>query len=601
MRERTARLIEAFASISPPSEFSCSPDGLTIAFTQRVSNYSQIFALPVEQAGWPRRITASLADCSEPHWAPDGQALVFVRGKGLWIANADGTNAHALTDHPAGNTSPRWSPDKSRIAFLSRRRGWNHLWTMAPSGDELSQLTHGAFDAVDPVWSPDSRWLAFCSVHEDDLMTRAVYLIPASGGEGHSISPRGCWSGAPSFSPDGTTLAYLSDQDRWFHIYLYDLSSRSSRSLTHGEFEDGGPHFYEIEPEGGPVFSPDGKQIAFIRHREGKFDVWVVDVATGRAQRLSRNDGHYSIVGWLPGSTQIAVTFDHPRAPSDLWLLTTDGRATQLADSSVAEIKSHAGNLPKWVSYSARDGLTIPAALFRPERKGPAPAVLFLHGGPNFGFGEFYYPLPQILVQEGYVVLAPNYRGSTGYGTAFRQANFREWGSADAFDAIDGARWLEAQEFVDPRRIAVVGPSYGGYLTLCVLTLAPELFCAGVDLYGDSDIAEAFRYEDRDARLDLKRHMGAPEENPEGYRRGSPRYWAERIQAPVLILHGREDMLVVPRMSERMIEALKIENRYFEAHFYEDEEHGFEEPENKKDAWERVVAFLNRFCGGEED
>ncbi len=601
MRERTARLIEAFASISSPSEFACSPDGRTVAFTLRVRNHSQIFALPVEPAGPPRRLTGTFVDCGEPHWAPGGEAFVFVRDTGLWIANADGTNAHVLTDHPAGNSSPRWSPDGSRIAFVSRRRGWNHLWTIGPSGEELRQLTRGAFDATDPVWSPDARWLAFCAVCEDDLMTRAVYLTPATGGEARSITPTGCWSGAPSFSPDGKTLAYLSDQDGWFHVYLYDLASGSARSLTHGECEDGGPHFYEIDPEGGPVFSPDGKQVAFIRHRAGKFDVWTVNVASGEAQRISRDDGHYGIVGWLPGSRQMAVTFDQPTAPSDLWLLTIDGGARQLTDSSVAEIKSSAGGRPEWVSYSAQDGLTIPAALFRPEGAARAPAVLFLHGGPNFGFGEFYYPLPQILSREGYVVLVPNYRGSTGYGTAFRQANIREWGSADALDAIEGARWLAAQEFVDAQRIAVVGPSYGGYLTLCVLTLAPELFCAGVDMYGDSDIAEAYQYEDRDARLDLKRHMGEPEENPEGYRRGSPRYLAERIQAPVLILHGREDMLVVPRMSERMIEALKIEGKYFESRFYEDEEHGFEKPENKKDAWTRIVTFLNRFCRGEED
>ena len=226
--------------------------------------------------------------------------------------------------------------------------------------------------------------------------------------------------------------------------------------------------------------------------------------------------------------------------------------------------------------------------------------MLFLHGGPNFEFGDFYYPLPQILAQEGYVVLAPNFRGSTGYGTAFRHANFREWGHADAFDAADGARWLAAQDFVDPNRIAVVGPSYGGYLTLCALTLAPELFCAGVDMYGDSEIAESYRHGDRYGRLDLKRQMGTPEENPEGYRRGSPLYLAERIQSPLLILHGEDDMLVVPLMSDKMIEALKIENKYFESHFYKQEAHGFEKPENKKDAWERVVKFLNRYCKNEK-
>ncbi len=226
-----------------------------------------------------------------------------------------------------------------------------------------------------------------------------------------------------------------------------------------------------------------------------------------------------------------------------------------------------------------------------------------IHRWSDFGFVlvSEYYPLPHILAAEGYVVLAPNFRGSTGYGTAFRHANFREWGHADAFDVIDGARWLQAQGFIDPNRIAVVGPSYGGYLTLCALTLAPEVFCAGIDMYGDSEIAESYRHGDRYGRLDLKRQMGTPEENPEGYRRGSPFYLAERIQAPLLILHGEDDLLVVPLMSNKIIEALKIEDKYFESHFYKHEGHGFEEPENKKDAWERIVKFLNRHCKDEKE
>ncbi|HEX7592566.1 MAG TPA: alpha/beta fold hydrolase, partial [Anaerolineae bacterium] len=392
-----------------------------------------------------------------------------------------------------------------------------------------------------------------------------------------------------------------SDHDGWFHVYLYDLSTRETRQVTFVEVEDGGPYFYNVDPHGGPIFSPDGKRVAFIRHREGRFDVWMAEVASGDARRVSSADGHYRIVGWVDAKT-LAVTYDSAARPPDLWRLSIDGSAQPLTDSRAGELRGDAEILPDWISYPARDGLTIHAALFRGrnEKEARAPAVLFLHGGPNFEFGEFYYPLPQILAHEGYVVLAPNFRGSTGYGTAFRHANFREWGHADAFDSIDGARWLAAQDFVDPNHIAVIGPSYGGYLTLSALTLAPELFCAGIDLYGDSEITESYRHGDRYGRLDLKRQMGTPEENPAGYRRGSPLYLAERIQSPLLILHGEDDMLVVPLMSDKMIEALKIEDKYFESYFYKDEGHGFEKPENRKDAWERVVKFLNRHCKNEK-
>ena len=610
MRDRTATLIDTFAAISISEEFALCPDGSSVAFRRDVNGYSQIFAMPTGKTGWPRQITATLGDCSEPQWSPNGQQLVFVRDDALWIAHSDGVGARELTDHPAGNTEPHWSPDGARIAFLSRRRGWEHLWTIAPDASALTQITQGAFDAVEPVWSPDSQELAFCSVREDDLMTRGIYLVSAQGGPEMLITPRDCWSGAPHFAPAGRTLAYLSDHDGWFHVYVYDLTSHETRQLTHGQVEDGGPYFYNVDPHGGPIFSPDGKQVAFIRHRQGCFDVWVAEIASGAARRISLADGHHRIVGWVD-STRLAVTLDSAARPPDLWLLSLDQRAEQLTDSRAGPLRGSSEISPEWVAYPARDGLTIHAALFRPRaeradseprhaKPARAPAVLFLHGGPNFEFGDFYYPLPQILAHEGYLVFAPNVRGSTGYGTAFRHANFREWGHADAFDAIDGVRWLQAQGLVDPQRIAVVGPSYGGYLALCALTLAPELFCAGVDLYGDSEIADSFRHGDRYGRLDLKRQMGAPEENPEGYRRGSPVYLAERIESPLLILHGEDDMLVVPLMSDKIIEALKIEDKYFESHYYEDEGHGFEKPENKKDAWERICKFLNRYCKDEK-
>lgn len=596
MRDRTRNLIETFAASLPMEDFSLSPAGTSVAFTRRVGEYAQIFTVPAARPAFPARVTAALSDCTEPQWSPDGTRLVFVKGTGLCAANADGTSPREIALHPAGNLNPRWSRGE-RIAFISRRRGWDHIWTVLPDDSGLIQVTRGEFDAADPAWSPDDASIAYCCTSSADLNTRGIYLIPANGGDARALTPSGCWNGAPSFSPDGKRLAYLSDRDGWFHVYLYDFETASARQLTQGEFEDGGPHFYHIDPLGGPLFSPDGERVACIRHRDGRFDVWTVEVGTGEARRISPGDGEYRLVGWLPDSRRMAVTFDNPASTCDLWVIGMDTEPIQLTDSSVAGLDTGALTMPEWITYKARDGLTIPAALFRTKAEGRRPAVLFLHGGPNFEFGQYYYPLPQILAQEGYVVLAPNYRGSTGYGTAFRQANFREWGNADALDVVDGAEWLKTRDYIDPDHVAVVGPSYGGYLTLCALTLAPHLFCAGVDMYGDSEIAESYRHGDREARLDVQRHMGTPEENPEGYRRGSPVYLAERIQAPVLILQGRQDMLVVPLMSERLIEQLKIENKVYEAHFYDDESHGFSKPHNKQDAWRRIVEFLNRHCG----
>jgi dipeptidyl aminopeptidase/acylaminoacyl peptidase len=138
-------------------------------------------------------------------------------------------------------------------------------------------------------------------------------------------------------------------------------------------------------------------------------------------------------------------------------------------------------------------------------------------------------------------------------------------------------------------------------MVLCALVEEPHMWSAGVDLFGDSEIAESYRHGDRAGRLDLHKMMGSPDDpdRTEGYRRGSPVYRAERIQAPVLILHGRKDKRVVPLMSERMVEALEIESKRYEVHWYDEEAHGWERRENQRDSYERILAFLKTHVRGE--
>jgi dipeptidyl aminopeptidase/acylaminoacyl peptidase len=258
-------------------------------------------------------------------------------------------------------------------------------------------------------------------------------------------------------------------------------------------------------------------------------------------------------------------------------------------------------------SFTARDGMSIAGTLWRPADATGAkdsrrvPVVIYPHGGPTWQSYRGWWPFFQLLAQEGIAVFAVDFRGSTGYGRALRWANRGEWGHADVHDVIDGARWAASQPWADGR-LAVYGGSYGGYLTLCALAEEPGLWRAGVDMYGDSEIAESYRHGDRAGRIDLERMMGKPDDPDAAplYRRGSPVYRAERIEAPLLILHGRKDMRVVPLMSEKMVEALAIEGKYHEVTWYEEEAHGWTRRENRRDAYQRTLAFLKRHLLDEE-
>jgi dipeptidyl aminopeptidase/acylaminoacyl peptidase len=273
----------------------------------------------------------------------------------------------------------------------------------------------------------------------------------------------------------------------------------------------------------------------------------------------------------------------------------TDSRPAVVA-AAVAPGKVATGER---VVLTARDGLRVEGTLWRPptatgKRGGRrAPTIIFPHGGPTWQAYRGFNPIKLLLAREGYAFLDVDFRGSTGYGRAFRRANHDEWGHADVHDLIDAGRWVGAQPWSDGR-LAIFGGSYGGYMVLCALVEEPAMWSAGIDLYGDSDIAESFRHGDRPGRLDLQKMMGSPDDpsRAEGYRRGSPIHRAERIEAPLLFLHGRKDKRVVPLMTEKMVEALEIESKTHEVHWYDDEGHGWERRENRRDAYERILKFL---------
>jgi dipeptidyl aminopeptidase/acylaminoacyl peptidase len=428
--------------------------------------------------------------------------------------------------------------------------------------------------------------------------------------------------------PDGGFL-YLSDADGWFQVVRLAADGRSKTVLTTGKREHG-------EPSGGYGYAalptPDGERFVHVDVHDALIDLIVapiggsqpvkrgrgrppknppptVDAAAGRV--VNPWPGVWRSVGFTADGTALVAIGESQDRPQDVWVLPVPGvapegsRARQVTNSMPAVLA--AAFAPdrtiegERISFKARDGLKIEGTLWRPTsatgRRGAArvPTIVYPHGGPTWQAYRAWVPFKQLLVREGFAFLDVDFRGSTGYGRAFRDANNGEWGNADTHDMIDAARWVLAQSWSNGR-LGIYGGSYGGYLVLTSLVEEPSIWSAGVDLYGDSEIAESFRHGDRPGRLDLARMMGSPDDpsKAEAYRRGSPVYRAERIEAPLLILHGRKDRRVVPLMTEKMVEALEIEGKHHEVHWYDDEGHGWEKPENKRDGFNRIRAFLRR-------
>ncbi|MGE5050937.1 MAG: alpha/beta hydrolase family protein, partial [Bacillota bacterium] len=227
--------------------------------------------------------------------------------------------------------------------------------------------------------------------------------------------------------------------------------------------------------------------------------------------------------------------------------------------------------------------MTIPAFLYKPVQPNKA-GVVYVHGGPTGQSMLEWDLIVQYLVAKGYTVLAPNYRGSTGYGVEFEHKNFNDWGGGDTQDCIHGAKFLR-EVGVDAARIAIMGGSYGGYMTICSLSRDPDYhFACGITKFGDSNLYSSWAQCSRELRLYTEIFLGHPRQTSVVYNAGSPIHQIENVKKPVLILHGLLDDIVPPESSEEWVEALKRHNKVFEYKTYAGEPHGFLQRKNFADA-----------------
>ncbi len=630
--------IEALVAVDSPREFRLHPRDRLVAYTAEAGGARQLFTLSL-RGGYPTQLTASEKPVTDPQWSPDGRRIAYIRDDEVWVMEVDGSRQTRVVAKPGGGRQARWSPDGRRLAFISRRRGWSQIWLIdapvprrgrpaaAPRSPEPAVVTETGIDVDDFEWSPDGTSIAVMAQRDAEpheasqiavveLATGATRIV---AGE-HSVDVGARWLA------DGSLL-FVSDADGWFQVVHLTADGRDRVVLTSGMREHG-------EPGGGvgyaPLPSPDGRRFVHIEVHDGWQDLLVGDFPVGSAvkhgrgrpprtprtvslaaaaRRINPWDGVWRSVGWLADGAWVAAIGESDARPQDLWLLPVPGvaalgaRPRQVTDSLPVVLRAAVApgriSLVERVRLEARDGLPIEGTIWRPpaatgKRGGRrVPTILYVHGGPTGQSFRSFAPFKHRLVAEGFAVFDVDFRGSTGYGRAFRQANEGEWGHADVHDLVDAARWAAGQPWADGK-LAIYGGSYGGYMVLSALVDEPGLWRAGIDLFGDSEIAESYRHGDRPGRLDLHKMMGSPDDPSrlEVYRRGSPVYRAERIEAPLLILHGRKDRRVVPLMTEKMVEALEIEGKRYEVHWYDDEGHGWERRENRRDSFERVLAFL---------
>jgi len=566
-----------------------SPDGQTIACIKDGESLSDVYLIP-SNGGWLTRITtdrplAAYWDDEIPAWSPDGKWIAFGIKGHVHLVPCEGGLPRKITDFATAASSPRFMPDSHGLIVLVERNDADQLLLTDNNGCWPRPLTTDTTgDHWDARPSPDGKSIVYTLRRFDDLNRLDIVLLEIETGQSITLYGRPSTRAlSAKWSPDGKWIAFIAQETEREEIYLIKPNGDGLHQLTKT-----GQDVFQFE------WSPNGMQLAVIFNRNGAFDLSLVDTETGSVIDLRSGAGVHSNPNWAQDGSFITFEYESPLIPPDLYRIDLPSKqVTQLTFSNPPAMQKNKKVLPEIVSYESYDGLEIPAFLYKPEKSNGG-AILYPHGGPKDQYGFIWDELAQYFTAKGYTYLAPNYRGSTGYGKQFERANYDNWGVGDTQDCLYGAKFLRGFKEIRPESIGIAGGSYGGYMTICSLSRDPEyLFACGVSKYGDSNLVSSWALCEKRLRLYTEIFLGHPAVNSGFYLKGSPIADVKNVQRPVLILHGLLDTVVPPEASEEWVEALKRHDKVFEYKTYDDEPHGFLRRENLQDVYERMEKFLD--------
>ena len=585
-----------------------SPDGQQIVFTTDISGRSNLWKVRAS-GGWPIQLSQSDDRQYSAAWSPDGKWIVYQQDHAgdelwdLWAIPSDGGEAVNLTNTATiREQGPVWSHDGHTVAFAYKPKEGSQYDIALLDWDthKVHKLTNEqqpgySWNAV--AWSSDDKTIYAGRVNPP-FTDADVYQIDVKTGKlenltSHTGTIRYLGS---SLSPDGGTILLSSDaKGGYMNIALLDIASRKVTWVTDLKWEAFAGNF-----------SPDGKKYSYVVNEDGVIDAYLADRLTNRAEKVGLPHGLNAFSGnpneFAPQSDRVIVSHEASNQPGDLWVYNlATGHAEQLTFSTIASLRTTPLPPSQIVHYKSFDGKIITALLWVPfnlKRDGSNPALVMPHGGPTGQMVDYWNTDVAALTSLGYICIAPNPRGSTGYGLDFQKANFQDLGGGDLKDEVAAVDFLKATGYVDPKKIGITGGSYGGFMTLMAIGKTSDIWAAAVEEYGIISWLTMVKSSDPSLTEYLKALLGNPDTNRKIYEEDSPITYIRNAKAPLLVLQGDNDPRVPKEEAQQVVDILKKEDRIVDVHYYANEGHGFAKRENQIDSIKRTIAWFDQYLMG---
>ncbi|HET9187787.1 MAG TPA: S9 family peptidase [Acidothermaceae bacterium] len=598
----TSRRFDEFAPMQRfQPALAISPDGRQVVFSSNASGQSNLWRQEIGGTVATQLTRFTDRAVRDVAWSPDGAKLVFTADHDgdefhqLFVIDANGGEPRRLTDAPQVQhqlaTIEPFSRDGRRVLYAGNdrdRTSQDVLLLDLETGDvQRIVATEGLHFPIG--FSPDERYVGVTRLNSNtdaDLLlvepgvtdpAQPRLLNPHEGDVKHDPAP---------WKPDGTAVYAITDSGR-------DFTGIAEFPVAEGAFRWVESPEWDVEQA---VVSADGSTLAWTVNEDGYSRVRARDLRSGDGISVpSVPGGTISALRISPDGHLLAFLLARAAQPTEVVAVDiATGAVHVLTDSTPPALHEITAVEPQLVRFRTHDGRDVPAFLYRPHGDGPFPVLLSIHGGPeaqerpSYMYGGFY----QYLLAQGIGVLAPNVRGSTGYGSAYQKLIHHDWGGDELRDFEHAVKYLHTLSWVDPTRIAVFGGSFGGFATLSCVSRLPKLWAAGVSIVGPSNLVTFVKAVPPTWLRLMAKWVGDAETERDFLLERSPVTYADDIVAPLFVIQGANDPRVVKSESDQIVERLRARGVDVRYDVYEDEGHGFTKRANEIKALGDAAEFL---------